>query len=113
MSAVTLDAPVARGHVTQGRVVRSEWTKLWSLRSTRWSLLATVVCMAGFGLLVAAVQMSRWSMLDARDIARFDSIDIAVSGRNLAQLAVGVLGVLVITGEYSTGMIRASLTAVP
>jgi ABC-2 type transport system permease protein len=40
--------------VTQLRVVRSEWTKLWSLRSTRWSLLAAVVAMAGLGLVIAA-----------------------------------------------------------
>jgi ABC-2 type transport system permease protein len=111
MSAVAIDAPL--GRVTQAHVVRSEWTKLWSLRSTRWSLLATVVCMLGFGSLVAAVQMSRWSQLDPHDIARFDSIDIGVSGYHLAQLAVGVLGVLVITGEYTTGMIRSSLMAVP
>jgi ABC-2 type transport system permease protein len=113
MSALALDRTVPRGRVTQANVVRSEWTKLWSLRSTRWSLLATVICMLGFGVLVAAVQMSRWSQLDARDVARFDSIDIAVSGRNLAQLAVGVLGVLVITGEYTTGMIRSTFMAVP
>jgi ABC-2 type transport system permease protein len=115
MSAITLEADRdrVRGRVTQANVVRSEWTKLWSLRSTRWSLLATVICMAGLGPLIAAVQMSRWSQLDAHDLARFDSIDIGVSGYHLAQLAVGVLGVLVITGEYTTGMIRSSFMAVP
>ena len=59
------------GRVTQARVIRSEWTKLWSLRSTRWSLLAAVVAMAGLGMLVAAVQMSRWTHLEpqrARDL---------------------------------------------
>jgi hypothetical protein len=102
-----------RGHVTQLHVIRSEWTKLWSLRSTRWSLLTAVIAMAGMGILIAIVQMSRWSQLDAHDIARFDSIDIGVSGYHLAQLAVGVLGVLVIAGEYTTGMIRSSFMAVP
>ena len=106
-------AVTRRGRVTQPRVLRSEWTKLWSLRSTRWSLLAAVVAMAGLGPLVAAVQMSRWAQLDPRERLRFDSLDIGVGGHHLAQLAVGVLGVLVISGEYSTGMIRSSLMAVP
>jgi ABC-2 type transport system permease protein len=69
--------------------------------------------MAGMGALIAAVQMSRWFHLDAHERARFDSIDIGVGGYHLAQLAVGVLGVLVISGEYSTGMIRSSFMAVP
>jgi ABC-type transport system involved in multi-copper enzyme maturation permease subunit len=102
-----------RGGVTQARVARSEWTKLWTLRSTRWSLLAAVIAMAGLGALVAAVQMNRWSHLSPHDRLTFDSIDVGVGGYHLAQLAIGVLGVLVITGEYSTGMIRSSLMAVP
>jgi ABC-type transport system involved in multi-copper enzyme maturation permease subunit len=114
MSTTTLTSPAAfRGRVTQGRVARSEWTKLWSLRSTRWSLLAAVVSMVAIGTLISAVQMGRWSTLSAFDRARFDSIDVGVGGYHLAQLAIGVLGVLVISGEYSTGMIRSSLMAVP
>ena len=54
------------GRVTQVHVVRSEWTKLWSLRSTRWSLLFAVISMAGLGVLIAAVSMSRWSHLSPR-----------------------------------------------
>jgi ABC-2 type transport system permease protein len=109
----TIAAGARRGRVTQLNVVRSEWTKLWTLRSTRWSLLAAVVAMAGLGILVAAVQMSRWTHLPADERAVYDSIDTGVSGYHLAQLAVGVLGVLVISGEYSTGMIRSSFMAAP
>ena len=58
---------VARGRVTQLRVFRSEWTKLWSLRSTRWSLLAGVVAMAGLGPLIATFQMNRWNHLAPDD----------------------------------------------
>jgi len=58
MSAATLPAQVG---VSLGRVVRSEWTKLWSLRSTRWALLVSVVAMAGLGILVSAVQMAHWN----------------------------------------------------
>jgi ABC-type transport system involved in multi-copper enzyme maturation permease subunit len=99
--------------VTQLNVLRSEWTKLWSLRSTRWSLLASFVMMAGLGPLVAAIQMSRWGQLAPHDRLTYDSINVGVSGYHLAQLAIGVLGVLVISGEYSTGMIRSSIMAVP
>ena len=111
----TLTAPVAafRGRVTQRHVARSEWTKLWSLRSTRWSLLAAVAAIVGLGILVAAVQTGRWAQLSPEERARFDSIDFGVGGYHLALLAIGVLGVLVISGEYSTGMIRSSLMAVP
>jgi ABC-type transport system involved in multi-copper enzyme maturation permease subunit len=106
-------AALERGHVTQWHVVRSEWTKLWSLRSTRWSLLAGFVAMAGLGVLVAAVQMNRWTHLEPHERLTYNSLDPAVGGWHLAQLAIGVLGVLVISGEYSTGMIRSSFMAVP
>jgi ABC-type transport system involved in multi-copper enzyme maturation permease subunit len=104
---------VVGGEVTQAQVVRSEWTKLWSLRSTRWSLLFAVISMAGLGVLIAAVSMGRWSHLSPHERATFDAIDRSLGGYHLAQLAIGVLGVLVISGEYSTGMIRSSLMAVP
>jgi len=106
-------AAAPRGKVTQAHVLRSEWTKLFTLRSTRWSLLAGFVSMAGLGILVAAVQMSRWTHLEPHERATYNSLDPAVGGWHLAQLAIGVLGVLVISGEYSTGMIRATLGAVP
>jgi ABC-2 type transport system permease protein len=99
--------------VTLPRVLRSEWTKLWTLRSTRWALLFAFVAMAGLGPLVAAVQMSRWDQLRPHERLTFDAINTGVGGWHLAQLAIGVLGVLVIAGEYTTGMIRSSLMAVP
>lgn len=102
-----------QGRVTLPHVLRSEWTKLWTLRSTRWSLLVSFIAMAGLGPLIAAVQMSRWSQLQPQDRLGYDAINTGVGGYHLAQLTIGVLGVLVITGEYSTGMIRSSLMAVP
>ncbi len=94
-------------------MLRAEWTKLWSLRSTRWTLLVSFIGMAGLGPLVAAIQMGRWDQLSPGDRLTYDAINTAVGGFNLAQLAIAVLGVLVISGEYSTGMIRSSLMAVP
>lgn len=120
MSALTASSPGVEGTdardrsvVTLPRVVRSEWTKLWSLRSTRYSLLLAFVAMAGLGPLIAAISMGRWSHLSPSDRLHFDSIDRSLGGYHIAQLAVAVLGVLVISGEYSTGQIRSSLMAVP
>jgi len=101
------------GRVTQARVILSEWTKLHSLRSTRWSLLAAVVLTIGLSAIFAAVTSSHWGSMSPHERADRHPLDIALAGVNLSQLAVGVLGVLVITGEYATGMIRASFTAVP
>jgi ABC-2 type transport system permease protein len=82
------ETPVRR--VTLARVIRSEWTKLWTLRSTRWSLFAGFVAMAGLGPLIAAVQMSRWSHLRPHERLTFDSINIGVGGWHLAQLGDGI-----------------------
>ena len=101
------------GRVTQARVVVSEWTKLHSLRSTRWSLFAAVLLTIGLPALFATVTRSHWSHMSPGEQADRHPLDIALAGVNLSQLAIGVLGVLVITGEYATGMIRASFTAVP
>jgi ABC-2 type transport system permease protein len=99
--------------VTLARVTRSEWTKLWSLRSTRWSLLVACLAMAGLGPLIAAVSMAHWNQLGPIERLTFNPLERSLGGYRLAQLAIGVLGVMVISGEYSTGMIRSSLMAVP
>lgn len=93
--------------------VRAEWTKLRSVRSTVWTLLATVGLAVGFGALIGASQMSSWDNLDPGERLRFDPTSFSLSGLFLAQLAVGVLGVLVVTSEYATGQIRATFGATP
>ena len=117
MSAAAPEIRVPRldavGTVTQARVALSEWTKLHSLRSTRWSLLVATVLTIGFPLLFATLIGSHWSHMNAHERADRHPLDVALAGVNVSQLAIAVLGVLVITGEYSTGMIRASFTAVP
>jgi ABC-2 type transport system permease protein len=99
--------------VTQARVLLSEWTKIRSLRSTVFSLLAAIVFIIGFAVLVPSVIVSHWPPRDPRESLGFDPTTRALSGIFLAQLAIGVLGVLLITGEYATGMIRATFAAVP
>ncbi len=113
MSAVAAPTLSRREQVTQGRVIRSEWTKLRTVRSTSWSLLAATVLTVGFPILASAVISSHWGHRSSGERAHFNPIDPALVGSQIAQLAIGVLGVLVISAEYSTGMIRASFTAVP
>lgn len=108
MSAVAVPA-----RVTQLGVVRSEWTKLRSLRSTRYSLLAAVVLTIGLTAAACAAVSAHWGSTSPSDRADFHALEVTFIGVQVAQLAIGVLGVLVISGEYGTGMIRASLTAVP
>ncbi|MCI0689272.1 MAG: ABC transporter permease [Sporichthyaceae bacterium] len=98
--------------VTQVGVLRSEWAKLRSLASTVWSLLTAVVLIVGFGALYAMVRVTRPPQQPAA-VASFDPVAVSLTGIHLAQVAVGVLGVLLITGEYATGMVRVSFAAVP
>lgn len=103
----------AATQVTQARVVLSEWTKLRSLRSTVYSMLAAVVVVVGLAILVPLVTVSHWPPRDPGEALGFDATARTLAGGFLAQLAIGTLGVLLITGEYATGMIRATMSAVP
>jgi ABC-2 type transport system permease protein len=113
--AATTPAParVPALKVTQGRVLLSEFTKFRSLRSTMWTLLAAVVLMIGIGALFSAVTASQYHTFSAADRASFNPVTTSLNGVIFAVVAFGVLGVLLMSGEYSTGMIRSSLTAVP
>ena len=94
-------------------VIRSEWTKLRSVRSTVWSLVATFGITVGFGVLLSWAYISRYDRLSLRERFTFDPTAHSLRGLFLAQLAIGVLGVLIMTSEYTTGLIRTTFTAVP
>ena len=94
-------------------LLRAEWTKLRSVRSTMWSLLVTVAIIVGLGALFCAARVARADHLDPGDIRSFDPTGFSLNGIFLAQLAIGVLGVMVITSEYATGQIRATFGATP
>jgi ABC-type transport system involved in multi-copper enzyme maturation permease subunit len=111
-AAPTLPAYSAPQRVSQARVARSEWTKLRTQPSAVWALLSAVVLVVGFGVLYCLVRVTR-PPHGAAAISSFDPAAISLAGINLAQLAVGVLGVLLISSEYATGLIRASFAAVP
>jgi hypothetical protein len=91
-------------------ILRSEFCKLRSVRSTYWTLVAAVVFNVGGAALEAIVLPGH---LSAHDKATLDAVRVSLGGIHLSQIAFGVLGVLVISSEYGTGMIRASLSAVP
>ena len=95
--------------VTQIRVMRSEWTKFRSLLSTLYTLGIAVALMTGLAALFSAITADQAGGFNPGDTAWSTSQGSAV----FAQLAIGVPGVLMISGEYSTGSIRSSLTAVP
>jgi ABC-2 type transport system permease protein len=94
-------------------VVRAEWTKLWSVRSTMWTLLILVAITIGFGALVSWGVASTFGEQSPADQAAFDATSLSLAGALFGQLAMVVLGALFITTEYSTGGIRTTLTAVP
>jgi len=94
----------------------SEWTKLRSVRSTMWALGTLVVATIGFTTLLTWLASSQWDTFTAVQKAAVladPTGQILGSGFQFSQLAVCVLGVLVMTAEYSTGTIRSSLLAVP
>jgi len=98
---------------TFGDVLRSEWTKLRSVRSTFWALTVTVVLGVGLGAVISAVTAHAYAKFSVSQKLSWDPTGVSQSGMLIAQLAIAVLGVLCISSEYSSGMIRTSLIAVP
>ncbi len=107
-----LDDP-SSGHYGLGGVISSEWTKLTTVRSTVWTVVITAVAGVGIGALVTSAQAARFSTRSAAVQLAFDPTRSSLAGMLFAQLAIGVLGVLVMSSEYSTGTIRATFSAVP
>jgi ABC-2 type transport system permease protein len=94
-------------------VVRSEWTKFTSLRSSRWAMVAFAVTGVVLGVVISAVTGSRWSHLSAGTRANWDPTNNTLAGLIPGYLAIPVLGVLMMSSEYSSGSIRSTLAAVP
>jgi len=117
MSAVDVTAARPRAfddsRVTFFNVVRSEWVRFRSLRSSWITLGVAVVIVVGLGALFTAARAAHWPPRDPAELLTFDPTLASLGGTFLAQLAIGVLGVLLVTGEYATGMVRATFTAVP
>ena len=97
--------------VTQARVIKSEWTKLRTQPGALWSLLSAVILVVAFGILYSLLREARPP--HGATAGSFDPVSVSLAGVQLAQVATGVLGVLLITSEYATGLIRTTLAAVP
>lgn len=93
--------------ITPVRVVRSEWHKLWTVRSTWVTVLTAVALLLGVGVLMGATYTSEGGDSDV------DTVVLTLYGSQLGAVSLAVLGILVTAGEYAHGLIRASLTAVP
>ncbi len=118
MAATTLQAPPALTGpppaadyrpATFSDAFLSEWTKIRTLRSTFFTLAATVAFVVGLGALISYESSVHYAPGDGA----WDPTSMSLSGLMIGQLTIAVLGVLAITGEYGTGMIRTSLAAVP
>ena len=104
------------GHANFGRLLLAEGTKLRTVRSTVWSFVILIVAVIGFTALFTWLTVNQWSSTSADNRAQLELNpvpQILGSGLFLGQLAICVLGVLVATSEYSTGMIRSTLLASP
>jgi ABC-2 type transport system permease protein len=115
MTTATLDRAArpgqAEGHYGWRSAARMEWLKLRSVRSTAWILLVFAAGLIGIAILV--LSHAHWATMSPSDRASFDPTNAGFAGLVLGQLAFGVLGVLIITSEFSSGMIRATFAAVP
>ncbi|MFI5935908.1 ABC transporter permease [Actinoplanes sp. NPDC051494] len=102
--------------LTYRGVLAGEWTKFWSLRSSWITLGVSLVLLAAFGV-IAALTYSPGGQAGpgpgGPGAGATDAVGLALTGSTFASLAIGVLGVLVAAGEYSTGLIRATIAAVP
>jgi ABC-2 type transport system permease protein len=102
-----------RRPATFADLLRSEWVKFSSVRSTWVTLVVTVALGVGVGVLISLVAGNHYASSSLSDKATWDPTGTSLSAINIAQLAIAVLGVMMITSEYSSGMIRTSLAAVP
>ncbi|MGC5344336.1 ABC transporter permease subunit [Streptomyces sp. DT24] len=94
-------------------VLRSEWTKIRTVSSTKWTLVAAFFVTVALSAALSALMKSQFDSLSSEERATFDPTFVSFSGMTLGQLAMVVFGVLVVGTEYSSGMIRTSLAAVP
>ncbi len=98
---------------TFANTVAAEWVKFTTVRSTLWVLVTTAALVVGFAALVTAAVAASFDDQEGYFQATFDATATSLAGVSLAQIAVGVLGILMVTGEYSTGMISNTFAATP
>ncbi|MGW3420343.1 ABC transporter permease [Streptomyces phaeochromogenes] len=124
MATATAAAKADVAHVTEPRarfrdLVAAEWIKLWSLRSNTWAFVIGALAVIGFNVGSAWDTYRYWTAQDARSRAGFvrDGIPLSIAftanAAMILMLALSAIGATAIVGEYRTGMIRTTFTAVP
>ena len=117
MATITQQAPVLpapSGRAGFGGTLRSELTKIGSVRSTVWTLLVLFAVSVGIGAAASRLSATGWSNTPPAQRTPLDATQVSLVGLLvLGPLVIVVLGALVLTAEYSTGMIRTSLIAMP
>ncbi len=99
--------------VSLASVTTSEWIKFRSVRSTLMGMIVTIVLTIGLGALITTAIRGHWNQMNPISKLAFDPVSTSLGGTLFAQFAVGVIGTLFITSEYSSGSIRTTLAAVP
>ena len=118
MSAATITQaheakPARSGHYKFSGLLASEWTKLRTVRSTMWTLGLTILIGVVLGALVTGVTRANWATMSPAKRAGYDPIGSSLTGVFFGMFTIGVLGALVMSGEYGTGTIRAVFCAAP
>jgi hypothetical protein len=99
--------------VSLGSIVRSEWIKFRTVRSTLTGVFVMFALTIGLGALFAWATRSHWHAMSPTEQVTFDPVNTSLIGIVFSQFAVGVIGTLLITSEFATGLIRTTLGAVP
>jgi ABC-type transport system involved in multi-copper enzyme maturation permease subunit len=99
--------------VTVLAAISSEWIKFRSVRSTLYTLAVTIFLCVGIGALGTYAERTHWEMAGFKNHLAFDPTRVSLFGFFFAEIAIGVIGVLVISSEYTSGLIRATLSALP
>ncbi|KQR12238.1 ABC transporter permease subunit [Cellulomonas sp. Leaf334] len=107
------DAPLSGHKLSFGHLLRGEWIKFWSVRSTIWTLGIFLLATVGLVVLISLAYVNAPGPEQGGPPDATDALAPLSFAVTLGQLALAVLGALTITSEYTTGMIRSSLTAVP
>ena len=102
-----------RGRLRRPSVFAAEWIKIRSVRSTGWSVVAMTLMTIGVAIVVGVTVSNQWNTFSIPDKLTFDPTALSLRGLLFSELVIGVLGALVITAEYGTVTIRATLSAVP
>jgi ABC-2 type transport system permease protein len=111
--AITTPTTTAKEHLRISKLLKSEWIKMRTVRSTIWSLVAMAVITIGVAVIATVTISGRWHSMSLASRLSFDPTSVSLAGLLFSLLVIGVLGVLVMSAEYGTGTIRSTLAAIP